>query len=75
MSKVVDLNKTVYENFNSNRDGIAIMDILGFKNIIKPSMFSSMGKMITIKQGARLQNVDLKKVKEVFEAHHYQVVE
>ncbi|MBN2851140.1 MAG: DUF1858 domain-containing protein [Clostridia bacterium] len=75
MNKTIAFNKTVYENFKNNKEALPIMEALGFVNIVKPAMFISAGKMMTISQGAKLQKISLEHIREVFESHGYTVVE
>jgi len=71
MPKKIYITKTVYENFNNDEKGLYIMKTLGFRDIVKPKMLSSVGKVMTLKQGARLQNIDIEVIKRVFKEYNY----
>ena len=71
MPKKIYITKTVYENFNNDEKGLYIMKTLGFSDIVKPKMLSSVGKVMTLKQGARLQNIDIEVIKRVFKEYNY----
>lgn len=75
MNLTVDFNKTVYENFKNDKEALHIMEEIGFISIVKPHVFATAGKIMTINQGARLQKISLEKVREAFESHGYTVIE
>jgi len=75
MPKKIHIKKTVYENFNNDPEGLYIMETLGFSDIVKPKMLSSVGRVMTIRQGALLQNIDIEVIKRVFKEYNYIVEE
>ena len=55
MAKKLDLNKTVYELTQEYPELIEIMAGLGFTEITKKPMLYSVGKIMTISQGAKMK--------------------
>ena len=75
MSKILDLNKPVYELAKEYPDFIEIFAGLGFADIKNPAMLNSMGRIITINKGSEMKKIPLEKIKEVFKEHGYEIVE
>lgn len=59
MAKKIDLSKTVYELTNEYPELIDIMAGLGFSEITKPAVLSSIGKVMTIPKGAKMKNISM----------------
>ncbi len=62
MSKLLDLNKTVYELVKEYPELADILKELGFTEITKPAMLHSMGRMTTIPKGARMKGISMMKI-------------
>ncbi|RRJ24704.1 DUF438 domain-containing protein [Lachnoanaerobaculum gingivalis] len=75
MSKILDLNKPVFELAKEYPDFIEIFAGLGFKDIKNPVMLNSMGRFITINKGAEMKGIPLEKIKKVFREHGYEIAE
>jgi len=43
-----------------------VMAELGFKDILKPGMLQTMGKVMTIEKGARMKTISLERIREAF---------
>lgn len=74
MSKVLDLNKPVFELAEKYPDFIEIFAGLGFSDIKKTAMLNSMGRIITIRKGSEMKGIPLDKIKEVFREHGYDIL-
>ena len=74
MSKVVDFNKTVFENVSANRQVIDVMISLGFDEITKPGRLESVGSVVTLNMGSEMRGVPLDKMVAAFEAAGFEVV-
>jgi len=48
---------------------------LGFKDIVKPGMLQSMGRIMTINKGCSMKNIDIEIVREVFLKYNYTLEE
>ncbi|MEX1377302.1 MAG: DUF1858 domain-containing protein [Eubacteriales bacterium] len=51
-----------------------IMVGLGFKDIVKPGMLQSMGKIMTIEKGARAKNISWELVFNTFKERGYELI-
>lgn len=72
-NKIIDFNKTIYELSNENPDVVKILAELGFTDIIKPGMISTVGRFMTIKKGSDAKRIDLEVIKKKFEESGYEV--
>ncbi len=59
MAKTIDLNKSIYELTEEYPELIEIMADLGFSEITKKAMRSSVGKLTTIPKGARMKSISM----------------
>lgn len=66
MEKVVDLGKTVYEIASQYPEIVDIMRSLGFKEITKPGMLTSVGRIMTIPKGAKMKKIPMTDVVKAF---------
>ena len=73
MSKILDLDKPVYELAKEYPDFIDIFASLGFADIKNPVMLNSMGRIITVNKGSKMKKIPLEKIKEVFAEHGYEI--
>ena len=73
MSKILDLDKPVYELAKEYPDFIDIFASLGFADIKNPVMLNSMGRIITVNKGSKMKKIPLDKIKEVFIEHGYEI--
>lgn len=60
--KILDLSQSVYQLCSRHPELPAIMDELGFHDIIKPGMLATAGRFMTIPKGAALKKLDLEKI-------------
>lgn len=63
MSKIIDINKTVYELCKEYPEIPEILSELGFKDITKPGMISTAGRFMTLPKGAAAKGLDLENIK------------
>lgn len=59
MTKKLDLNKTVFELTQEYPELVEIMAGLGFTEVTKKPMLHSVGKMMTIPNGAKLKKISM----------------
>ncbi|HOC80531.1 MAG: DUF1858 domain-containing protein [Bacilli bacterium] len=64
MEKLISINQTVYELSQEFPEIVEILANLGFKDIVKPGMLVSVGRFVTLKQGASLRKIDMHIVKD-----------
>lgn len=62
--KKIDFNKNLYDLTKQYPEIIHIMDELGFTEINNKTILSSMGKVMTIPQGAKMHNISMEKLEK-----------
>lgn len=75
MSKIIDLNKSVYELYKLYPEIIETMKELGFEDISTPGMINTAGRFMTIQKGAKLKGIDISKIKEAFIQNGFKIIE
>lgn len=71
--KHIDFDKTIYELCKDNSEIPTILSELGFKDITKPGMISTAGRIMTINKGAALKKIDIEVIKEKFVKLGYKI--
>lgn len=66
MDKILNLEKSVYELTSEHPELIAVMESLGFKEITKKGMLTSVGRIMTIPKGAKMKKIPMEKVIDAF---------
>lgn len=62
--KVIRLNKSVYELCNQYPELPEILAEIGFKDITKPGMLSTVGRFMTLPKGAMAKKIDMDKIRQ-----------
>jgi hypothetical protein len=75
MSKIIDINKTVFELCKEFPEIPDILSELGFKDITKPGMINTAGRFMTLPKGAKAKGIDLEMVKQEFIQRGYEIKE
>lgn len=73
MAKLLDLDQTVHALCTQYPDLPELLQEAGFSDITKPGMLNTVGRFMTIPKGAAMKRIDLKQVRQLFEAHGYEV--
>ncbi|HKL84121.1 MAG TPA: DUF1858 domain-containing protein [Bacilli bacterium] len=73
--KTININESVHEVVSKDERVKTLLFELGFKEIIKPAMLQTVGKIMTIKKGAAMRGINLDVVKQKFEENGFEVVE
>lgn len=58
-NKKIDLNKTVNELCKEYPELLEILASIGFKDIVKPGMLSTVGRFMTIPKGVEAKKFDM----------------
>ncbi len=74
MSKVIDINKSVYELIKEYPEIADIMKSIGFESITDPLMVNTVGRHMTIPKGALMKKINLDTVKKEFEAKGFTII-
>lgn len=75
MNKILDLNKTVFELSTNDSDIPKILKSIGFDDITKPGMLSTVGRFMTIPKGAQAKKIELELIKQEFIKKGYEIKE
>ncbi len=62
----INANESIFDLVTKYPEIKDIMAEIGFENITKPGMLQSAGRFMTIKKGAVMKGIDVKKIKRVF---------
>lgn len=69
----LDLNKTVYELCKEYPELPQILADLGFQDITKPGMITTVGRFMTIPKGAKMKKIDLTSMIQTLTERGFQV--
>ncbi|HBB17459.1 MAG: hypothetical protein A3J94_11535 [Syntrophus sp. RIFOXYC2_FULL_54_9] len=75
MTKVIDLDKTVYELAEQYPELTGIMKEIGFLGIANPVMLNTMGRVMTIPKGCEKMGIDLGEVKKALREKGFEISE
>lgn len=73
MQKILNLNKSVFDLIKEYPEVADIMKDLGFEGITNPAMLNTAGRFMTIPKGAVMKNISMFRIKEVFQAHGFDI--
>ena len=66
MGKIIDLDKSVYELTQEFPEVIELMRGLGFTEITKKGMLTSVGRIMTIPKGAKMKHIEMEDIVKCF---------
>ena len=66
MTKIIDLDKSVYELTQEFPEVIELMRGLGFTEITKKGMLTSVGRIMTIPKGAKMKHIEMEDIVRCF---------
>lgn len=72
---IIDFNKTVYELCKEDAKIAKILEEIGFKDIAKPTMITTVGRYMTIPKGAKGKGFNLEDIKKEFIKRGYEIKE
>lgn len=75
MAKVIDFSKTIYELTKADPEIIGILKGIGFEQITNSTMINTVGRLMNIHKGAAMKGIEINRIKEVFSARGYQIIE
>lgn len=73
--KIIDLKKSVYELSKEFPELPELLSQIGFTDITRPGMLSSVGRFMTLPKGAVIKKIDINLIKETLMKHGYQIKE
>jgi hypothetical protein len=71
--KRIRLSKSVYDLCNEYPELPDLLANIGFKDITKPGMLSTMGRFMTIPKGAIAKKIELNLIIQTLQEHGYEV--
>jgi DUF438 domain-containing protein len=75
MTKTIDLKATVYTICAEYPEAKQILADLGFRDIAKPGILNTVGKLMTIPRGAAMRGIPLSDVIQAFQAAGFEIGE
>ncbi|MBP2622837.1 DUF1858 domain-containing protein [Streptococcus oricebi] len=73
MNNVIDLSIPVAEVLDQHPEVLELLLGLGFAPLANPQMRETVGRQVSLLQGASMHGLPLEKIKEVFEVNGYEV--
>ena len=73
--KVIDFSKTVFQLAKEDEDFIKHMKSLGFDGIVSKTSLNTVGRIMTIKNGAKVKGISLDEICSYFKEHGYTIKE
>ena len=74
MTKVIDLETTVFTLVQQYPELKEILLNLGFSEIVNPIMFNTMGKIMTLKKGSKVKKIPLDQIIKTLEEKGFEVI-
>jgi hypothetical protein len=59
----ININETIYQLITNYPELKDVLYDLGFKDIVKPGMLQTMGRIMTLKKGAVMKNKSIDEIK------------
>ncbi|MEQ9764074.1 DUF1858 domain-containing protein [Streptococcus sp. ZJ151] len=75
MHNTIDLKKPVADIIKDHPELQEILVELGFKPLANPAMLNTVGKVTSLKSGAKLAHIPIEKIKETLLMHGYDIEE
>ena len=75
MTKVIDINQTIYELYNQYPEIITIMSELSFDHISKPGMLQTADRVMTLPKGCLMKGIPLQTAITAFQCHGFSIEE
>lgn len=69
--RIIDINKPIKKIVDEYPEVREIMVSLGFKHIANAAMLNTIGRFVTIKEGAKMQKIDMDLVESTFKENNF----
>lgn len=69
----INSNTSIFDLVSDYPQIAEIMEELGFKDIVKPGMLQTMGRMMTLEKGARLKKIEWDVIVNKFKAKGFNI--
>lgn len=74
-TKTISLKKSVFELCTMYPELVITLERLGFKDIAKPGMLQTAGRIMTLEKGATLKRMEIKQIIEALKNDGYTIEE
>lgn len=75
MEKIISLSDSIYDLVKKYDEVIEIMENLGFDGIADRKTIHTLGRIMTLKKGAKFKNIDIRLIIKEFENKNFIVKE
>ncbi|GGG08448.1 hypothetical protein GCM10010912_61320 [Paenibacillus albidus] len=75
MEKVLNIHESIFDMVSRHPEVVGIMVELGFKDIAKPGMLQTAGRIMTLSKGMKLKKMNMETVRLTFQQHGFHVIE
>lgn len=65
--KTISVNTSIYELVKKHPEIVEILFNLGFEDITKPMMLNTVGRIMNLKKGSKMRNIEMPLIKEALE--------
>lgn len=73
--KRISMNDSIFKLASEYPEIVDLMVQLGFSDIAKPGMLSTVGRVMTLSKGAKMKNIDLNIINNTFRAAGFEIDE
>lgn len=71
----ININQTIYQLVQKEKEIESILFDLGFKDIVKPGMLNTVGRFMTLKQGSQLKKIPLELIISTLKEKGFDITE
>ncbi|WP_311519400.1 DUF1858 domain-containing protein [Paenibacillus albidus] len=72
---MLNIHESIFDMVSRHPEVVGIMVELGFKNIAKPGMLQTAGRIMTLSKGMKLKKMNMENVRLTFQQHGFHVIE
>lgn len=73
--KTISLDQSIYQITTLYPELKNILHDLGFKDIVKPGMLQTVGRMMTLRKGSMMRQIDIEIIKNQLTTHGFKIME
>ncbi len=73
--KIISLNTSIYDLVKKYPEIVETLFTIGFKEITKPMMINTVGRIMNLKKGSKMRNIEIEVIVDALEAAGFTVRE
>lgn len=73
--KSISLNTSIYDLVKKYPEIVEVLFTIGFKEITKPMMLNTAGRIMNLKKGARMRDIEIEVIIDALEAAGFMIME